>query len=170
MYQLTDLFCLFHLRFVANNNGQDHHFWSNMRENPSRMTWRGYAFEQVCLQHIPQIKEAIGIKAVLSNVCSWSCPTFTDNDGNEWKGTQIDLLIDRRDEVINVCEMKFANDTYIIDKDYEVLLRRRLTTFRHLTRTRKALHLTMITTYGISQNSHSGDVQAEVTVDDLFDR
>ena len=170
MYQLTDLFCLFHLRFVANNNGQDHHFWSNMRENPSRMTWRGYAFEQVCLQHIPQIKEAIGIKAVLSNVCSWSCLTFTDNDGNEWKGTQIDLLIDRRDEVINVCEMKFANDTYIIDKDYEVSLRRRLTTFRHLTRTRKALHLTMITTYGISQNSHSGDVQAEVTMDDLFDR
>ena len=170
MYQLTDLFTLFHLRFVANNNGQDHHFWSNMRENPSRMTWRGYAFEQVCLQHIPQIKEAIGIKAVLSNVCSWSCPTFIDNDGNEWKGTQIDLLIDRRDEVINVCEMKFANDTYIIDKDYEVLLRRRLTTFRHLTRTRKALHLTMITTYGISQNSHSGDVQAEVTMDDLFDR
>lgn len=170
LYQLTDLFSLFHLRFVAANNGQDAQFWSNMRENPSRVAWRGYAFEQVCLHHIPQIKEAIGIKAVLSNVCSWSCPTFTDKDGNPWQGTQIDLLIDRRDQVINICEMKYANDVYIIDKDYEERLRRRLSTFQHLTRTRKALHLTFITTYGLSQNTHSGNVQTEVTMGDLFDR
>lgn len=170
LYQLTDLFSLFHLRFVADNNGQDAQFWSNMRENPSRVAWRGYAFEQVCLHHIPQIKEAIGIKAVLSNVCSWSCPTFTDKDGNPWQGTQIDLLIDRRDQVINICEMKYANDVYIIDKDYEERLRRRLSTFQHLTRTRKALHLTFITTYGLSRNTHSGNVQTEVTMGDLFDR
>lgn len=170
LYQLTDLFSLFHLRFVADNNGQDAQFWSNMRENPSRVAWRGYAFEQVCLHHIPQIKEAIGIKAVLSNVCSWSCPTFTDKDGNSWQGTQIDLLIDRRDQVINICEMKYANDVYIIDKDYEERLRKRLSTFQHLKRTRKALHLTFITTYGLSRNTHSGNVQTEVTMDDLFDR
>lgn len=170
LYQLTDLFSLFHLRFVADNNGQDAQFWSNMRENPSRVAWRGYAFEQVCLHHIPQIKEAIGIKAVLSNVCSWSCPTFTDKDGNPWQGTQIDLLIDRRDQVINICEMKYANDVYIIDKDYEERLRRRLSTFQHLTRTRKALHLIFITTYGLSRNTHSGNVQTEVTMGDLFDR
>jgi AAA+ ATPase superfamily predicted ATPase len=170
LYQLTDLFSLFHLRFVADNNGQDAQFWSDMRENPSRVAWRGYAFEQVCLHHIPQIKEAIGIKAVLSNVCSWSCPTFTDKDGNPWQGTQIDLLIDRRDQVINICEMKYANDVYIIDKDYEERLRRRLSTFQHLTRTRKALHLTFITTYGLSRNTHSGNVQTEVTMGDLFDR
>lgn len=170
LYQLTDVFSLFHLRFVADNNGQDAQFWSNMRENPSRVAWRGYAFEQVCLHHIPQIKEAIGIKAVLSNVCSWSCPTFTDKDGNPWQGTQIDLLIDRRDQVINICEMKYANDVYIIDKDYEERLRRRLSTFQHLTRTRKALHLTFITTYGLSRNTHSGNVQTEVTMGDLFDR
>lgn len=170
LYQLTDLFSLFHLSFVADNNGQDQQFWSNMRENPSRVAWRGYAFEQVCLHHILQIKEAIGIKAVLSNVCSWSCPTFTDKDGNPWQGTQIDLLIDRRDQVINICEMKYANDVYIIDKDYEERLRRRLSTFQHLTRTRKALHLTFITTYGLSRNTHSGNVQTEVTMGDLFDR
>ena len=168
LYQLSDLFSLFHLRFVADNNGQDQQFWSNMRENPSRVVWRGYAFEQVCLHHISKIKEAIGIKAVLSNVCSWSCPTFTDKDGNSWQGTQIDLLIDRRDHVINICEMKYANDVYIIDKDYEERLRRRLSTFQHLTRTRKALHLTFVTTYGLGRNAHSGDVQAEVTMDDLF--
>ena len=170
LYQLTDLFSLFHLRFVADNNGQDAQFWSNMRENPSRVAWRGYAFEQVCLHHIPQIKEAIGIKAVLSNVCSWSCPTFTDKDGNPWQGTQIDLLIDRRDQVINICGMKCANDVYIIDKDYEERLRRRLSTFQHLTRTRKALHLTFITTYGLSWNTYCGNVQTEVTMGDLFDR
>ena len=170
LYQLTDLFCLFHLRFVADNNGQDQYFWSNMSENPSRVAWRGYAFEQVCLLHIAQIKEAIGIKAVLSNVCSWSCPTFTDKDGNIWNGTQIDLLIDRRDQVINLCEMKYANDVFVIDKDYEEQLRRRLSTFQHLTKTRKALHLTFVTTYGLSRNMHSGNVQAEVNMNDLFER
>ena len=170
LYQLTDLFSLFYLRFVADNNGQDQQFWSNMRENPSRVAWRGYAFEQVCLHHVSHIKEAIGIKAVLSSMCSWSCPTFTDKDGNSWQGTQIDLLIDRRDQVINICEMKYANDVYIIDKEYEERLRRRLSTFQHLTHTRKALHLTFVTTYGLNRNAHSGDVQAEVTMDDLFDR
>ncbi len=170
IFQLTDFFSLFHLRFVADNNGQDEHFWSNMRENPSRVTWRGYAFEQVCLHHISQIKETIGIKGVLSNVCAWSCPSFTDKDGNHWQGTQIDLLIDRRDQVINLCEMKYANDKYLIDKDYEERLRQRLSTFRHLSRTRKALHLTFVTTYGLSSNAYRGIVQSEVTMDDLFSR
>lgn len=87
-----------------------------------------------------------------------------------WYGTQIDLLIDRRDQIINICEMKYAKDKYIIDKDYEEHLRQRLSTFQHQTKTNKALHLTFVTTYGLGLNTHSGNVQAEVTMDDLFDR
>lgn len=102
LYQLTDLFSLYHLRFVANNNGQDEHFWSNMRNDGSHTTWSGYAFEQVCFHHIPQIKKALGISGILSNVHSWACRPFVTADGSVWKGGKIDMLIDRADGVINI--------------------------------------------------------------------
>ena len=75
----------------------------------------------------------------------------------------------RRDRVVNVCEMKFSQNEYTIDKDYEMQLRNKLGVFREVTRTHDALHITMITTYGVKSNSHSGIVQSQVTIDDLFD-
>lgn len=168
IFQLVDLFSLFHLHFVENSNGQDSHFWGNMQDNPKRHTWEGYAFEQVCLHHIPQIKQKLGISGVLSEVCSWSCRPFTDKDGTMHKGTQIDLLIDRRDDTINLCEMKFSIDKYTITQDYYERLNSRKETFRAVTGTRKSLHSTMITTYGLKQNKYIDSVQREVTMDDLF--
>ena len=168
MYQLIDLFSLFHLQFVSKFSGQDSHFWSNMQDNPRRTTWQGYAFEQVCLHHIPQIKQKLGISGVLSEVCSWSCKAFTDRDGTQHKGTQIDLIIDRRDETINLCECKFSTDAYAISQDYAERLNSRKETFRAVTGTRKSLHTTMITTYGLKRNKYSDTVQREVTMDDLF--
>lgn len=168
MYQLTDLFSLFHLQFVGKSNGQDSHFWSNMQDNPRRKSWQGYAFEQVCLHHIPQIKQKLGIGGILSEVCSWSCKPFTDKDGTVHKGTQIDLLIDRRDETINLCEAKFTSEAYTITQDYAERLNSRKETFRAVTQTRKSLHTTMITTYGLKQNKYTDNVQREVTMNDLF--
>ena len=168
MYQLIDLFSLFHLQFVSKFSGQDSHYWSNMQDNPRRMTWQGYAFEQVCLHHIPQIKLKLGISGVLSEVCSWSCKAFTDKDGTRHKGTQIDLIIDRRDETVNLCECKFSTDAYIISQDYAERLNSRKETFRALTGTRKSLHTTMVTTYGLKRNKYSDVVQREVTMDDLL--
>ena len=168
MYQLIDLFSLFHLQFVSKFSGQDSHFWSNMQDNPRRTTWQGYAFEQVCLHQIPQIKQKLGISGVLSEVCSWSCKAFTDRDGTQHKGTQIDLIIDRRDETINLCECKFSTDAYAISQDYAERLNSRKETFRAVTGTRKSLHTTMITTYGLKRNKYSDTVQREVTMDDLF--
>lgn len=168
MYQLVDLFSLFHLHFVADSNGQDEHFWSNVSESQMRKSWQGHAFEQVCLHHIPQIKAKLGISGVLSNVYSWSSKAFADSDGTQWKGTQIDLLIDRHDETINICEMKFSVAPYTIDADYDERLRSRTEAFRRLTGTRKALHRTMITTYGIVKNKYSGNVNQIVTINDLF--
>ena len=167
MYQLVDLFSLFHLHFVADSNGQDGHFWSNVSESQMRKSWQGHAFEQVCLHHIPQIKAKLGISGVLSNVYSWSSKAFTDSDGTQWKGTQIDLLIDRHDETINICEMKFSVAPYTIDADYDERLRSRTEAFRRLTGTRKALHRTMITTYGIVKNKYSGNVNQIVTIPDF---
>ena len=168
MYQLIDLFSLFHLQFVSKSNGQDGHFWSNMQDNPRRTTWQGYAFEQVCLHHIPQIKQKLGISGVLSEVCSWSCKTFVDKDGTKHKGTQIDLVISRRDETVNLCEAKFSTDEFAITQDYAERLTSRKETFRTLTGTRKSLHTTLITTYGLKRNKYTDVVQREVTMEDLF--
>lgn len=169
LYQLTDLFSLFHLRFVANNNGQDEHFWSNLRNDGSRNAWSGYAFEQVCFHHVRQIKKALGISGILSNVYSWSSQPFVDASGAKWKGGQVDMLIDRADGVINLCEVKYAHDEYAIDAAYAQRLRERESSFRVVTKTKKTLWHTFITTYGVKQNMYSGMVNNEVTVDELFE-
>ena len=161
LFQLTDLFSLFYLKFVKGYHGQDANHWSNMLDTPVQNTWRGYAFEQVCLLHIPQIKKALGINGIQSDVCSWQ-------SRESEQGGQIDLLIDRRDQTINLCEMKYSPAPYTITKAYHEKLLQRREWFRQQTKTRKALHLTMITTHGVLPNTHSGDIQSEVTMEDLF--
>lgn len=167
IYQLTDLFCLFHIRFVTNEREQDEHYWTNLPEG-MKNAWSGYAFEQVCLHHIPQIKNKLGISGVFSTVFSWNSGPFTDDDGTKWNGGQIDLLIDRRDDVINICEIKYSSEQYVITKDYEHHMMDRISLFRHCTHTRKSLVNTFITTYGVKKNIHSTSIQKEVTMDDLF--
>ena len=168
MYQLTDLFSLVYIKFVENHSGQDEHLWSKLAGKGQATSWSGYAFEQVCLHHIPQIKAALGINGIICNIHSWLCLPFTDKDGTTWKGGQIDLLIDRADEVINICEVKYAPDKYALTADYEEKLRNRASLFRTVTKTKKAVVHTFITTYGVARNIHSGIVQSEVTMDDLF--
>lgn len=157
IYQLTDLFSLFHLRYVKGYRGQDEHHWQNMIDSPSRRTWSGYSFEQLCLHHIRQIKQKLGITGVQSDVCAW-----------KGEGGQIDLLIDRRDQTINLCEMKFSQGEFEITKQYDEHLRNRTESFRSVTKTRKALHQTFVTTYGLKRNMYSGNIQSEVLLDDLF--
>lgn len=164
VYQLTDLFTLFHFRYVKGSSVQDENFWSLQTDTPQHNTWCGYAFEQVCLHHIPQIKKALGINGIRSDISAWSC-----RQTDEHQGAQIDLVIDRRDQVINLCEAKFSNNEYAITADYEKVLRNKVNAFRIETKTRSALHLTMITTYGVAKNAHSSIVTSEVTMDDLFE-
>ncbi len=157
IYQLTDLFSLFHLRYVKGYRGQDENHWQNMIDSPSRRAWSGYSFEQLCLHHIRQIKRKLGISGVQSDVCAW-----------KGDGSQIDLLIDRRDQTIDLCEMKFSQGEFEITKQYDAHLRERAESFRSATKTRKALHQTFVTTYGVKKNMYSGNVQSEVELDDLF--
>ena len=167
LYQLTDMFSLFHLRFVQ-GDGQDERFWTNTYNSGERKAWSGYAFEQVCLIHLQKIKASLSILGILSNAHSWQCKTFTDSDGTEWQGGQIDLLIDRADSAINLCEMKFSNDEFVITKEYEEILRHRMSLFKKVTKTRKSLSYVFVTTCGVKQNSYSGIVQHQVTLDGLF--
>jgi hypothetical protein len=160
LFHLTDPFIAFHLTFICKADSEN--FWSSYTDNASHRAWSGYAFEQVCLAHIKQIKKALGISGVHSDVSSW----ISHGDGI---GAQVDLLIDRADRVINICEIKFAKDPFEIDRSYNLALREKIEVFRNETKTRKALHLTMITTYGVKPGKYASLVQSEVNMDKLFD-
>ena len=165
VYQLSDYFTMFYFAFIKQHYGRDEHFWTLTIDHPARRTWAGNMFEQVCKDHIAQIKRTIGIFGVVSEQSTWY---VKPEKGSTTRGAQIDLLISRRDRVINVCEMKFSQNEYVIDADYEMNLRNKLGAFREATKTHDALNITMITTYGVKANSHSSIVQSQITMDDLF--
>ena len=165
LYQLADYYSSFYFNYIRDNRGRDEHYWSNTLDAPARKTWAGNMFEQVCKDHISQIKQKIGILGILSSESSW----FVRADKKlGTAGAQIELIIDRRDRVINLCEMKFSLSEYTIDKDYDETLRKRIETFRKNTKTKKAVQIVFVTTYGVESNQYSGIVQKQVTIDDLF--
>lgn len=165
LYQLADYYTCFYFHYLKDNKGKDAHYWSNTIDVPSRKAWAGITFEQVCKDHIMQIKHKLGISGILSEQSSW----FVKADKKQGiNGTQIDLIIDRRDRVIDLCEMKFSLDEYVISKDYDSKLRGRIETFRRITGTKKAVQLVFVTTYGVKSNMYSGMVQKQITMDDLF--
>ncbi len=125
IYQLCDYYTLFYYKFLNNKLGKDEHFWSNTLDYPARRAWAGVTFEQVVKDHIKEVKRALGIGGVLTEISTWSL-----KGDDEEEGAQIDLIIDRRDRVINICEIKFSIEEFIIDKDYEEKLRRKIERFR----------------------------------------
>ena len=161
IFQLIDLFSLFYLNFIYNKNNNDENYWTNNFRTPTHNTWRGYAFEQVCLWHIPQIKHKLGISGVTTTYSTWR-----SNDSE--KPAQIDLVINRNDRVINLCEMKYSKDEYVITKEYNNVLRSRYAQFTDQTKTRKTVHTTMVTTYGVKRNMYWGNIQSEIKTNDLF--
>jgi hypothetical protein len=139
--------------------------WMHLHSTPAWQAWSGYAFENLCLRHVPQIKQALSIGGVRAGVSAWRYQATGAGD----TGAQIDLLIDRQDGVINVCEMKFSTNEFTIDKKYARELREKLATFGRVTRTKKATFLTMVTTQGVKANEFSEElVQNNVKVDTLF--
>ena len=165
LYQLSDYYTLFYYRFIKAGYGKDEHFWSNTLDNPSRRAWEGLTFEQVCKDHIPQIKWKLGISGVLSEESSWASPPNANSDSG---GAQIDLLIERRDQVVNICEIKYSMNAFIIDKEYDQKLRNKISVFRQEANCKKTIQLSMITTFGVQKNKYSGIVTNEVVLDDLF--
>ena len=161
LYQLTDPFSLFHIRFIKGRKPKNPRYWTSNLDNPSLSAWKGFAFERVCLSHSEQIKQALGIASISTETSSWCSRQSSP-------GAQIDLLFDRKDGIINLCELKYSKAEYSISAKDEINLRNKISVFETETRTKKAVHLTMVTTFGIVKNSHSGIVHSEVTIDSLF--
>ena len=160
-YRLTDFYTLFYFRFIENLSTADNQFWTHRQNNPAINSWQGTAFEQVCLAHLQQIKQALGIAGMATAASAWR----SREKGNK---RQIDLLIDRADKFINLCEMKFAQEPYVITKAYEMTVRERAAIFRDESQTRKSFIFTFITPFGVAHNSHYGLVQNDITAEDLF--
>lgn len=164
IYQLTDFFTLFYLRFIEPARPTTSSYWNLKMRSPEVRSWQGLTFEQVCKRHIHQIVRGLGISGVITEMSSWR-----SHADNQWgKKAQIDLIIEREDRYIYLCEIKFSESPYVIDKAYEEHLRQVMALFKEETKTRKTLLITFVTTYGVKANIHSGIVQNEVCLDQLF--
>lgn len=157
IYRLTDFFSIFYFKFVEENRSQDSQFWTHSLNTPAINAWHGLTFETLCLMHSEQIKAKLGISGMLTSV---SC--FQN------KNVQIDLIIDRADRMINLCEIKFSTAPYPISTKYADKIRSRMAEFQAETNTRKGIVNTFVTTYGILNANTSSLVNSEVMLDDLF--
>jgi AAA+ ATPase superfamily predicted ATPase len=164
IYKLTDEYSLFYLKYIENSKSHGPGTWAKFSTGNSWTSWSGFAFESICMKHSVQIKKALGIENVSTEMSVWQCKPQKGE-----QGAQIDLLIDRQDQCINLCEMKFSVNSFIISKSYAKELESKLKVFREQSKTRKTLFLTLVTTYGVKNgNSFTGLIQNEVTMDALF--
>jgi len=164
LYRLTDEYSLFYLKFIEGQEFEGEDVWHHLSQTQLYKTWSGYAFENICLKHIPQIKKALDIAGIYSLSSS-----FYHKGTAEQEGTQIDLLIDRKDQVINLIEIKFYNEAYTITKGYAENLRKKRRIFKAVTKTNKQLFFVMLTTFGLNSNEYSMDLIGQTLVlDDLF--
>lgn len=161
-YKLTDPFCMFYLHFIWNRKKLSEKFWQQNVTSSFVSIWRGFAFENVCFNHIEQIKRSLGISGVITDASAWS---KKDDDAD---GTQIDLLISRNDNVINMCEIKYYNGEFKVNKDYYLELLNRQAILAENVSTRIAIHSTLITTFGLTTNEYSGAFTNVIVLDDLF--
>ena len=160
LYQITDFYTLFYFNFIYDKNTEKDNYWITAADSSKGNAWKGYSFEQLCMLHLPQMKKALGISGIESDVASW-------RNAN----AQIDVLIDRNDRAINICEMKFSINKFTIDKKYAENLRNKIGEFKAQTKTRKSVFLTLVTTYGITPNAYASQlVTNSITMDALFEK
>lgn len=163
LYKLTDEYSLFYMKFITGSKISGAGTWTKVSATPSWKSWSGYAYESVCMKHMRQIKKALGISGIHSEVSAWH------NRGKDEKGAQIDLLIDRNDRTINACEIKFSGDPFEITKAYKADLENKVRAFKFASKTRKTVFLTMITTYGVRNiENFAGFINNEIKMDALF--
>lgn len=160
IYQLTDFYIQFYHDFCTKHT-TDEHFWENSINSPKQNTWYGLAYERLCMAHIPQIKEALGIQRIRTEYYSW-------RSKESMPAAQVDLIIERADQIISLCEIKYSKGIYSLDAKEEERLRNRMTEFADETKVKEAILLVLITTYGLKDNAHSTEVNDRVALDDLF--
>jgi uncharacterized protein len=164
LYRLADEYSLFYIKFMEQTKPVGKGEWLNIMTTPAYKTWCGYAFENICFRHLLQIKKALQIAGVQSSAFSW----YKAGTANE-DGAQVDLLFDRADHCINICEIKFSATPFTIDKRYAEQMKKKLMVFNAETKTRKTVIRTFITTYGLVNNDYKIQcADAEITMNDLF--
>lgn len=161
-YKLVDPFCLFYLYFVEGSGSAEEDYWTQRIETQEVKTWRGLAFENVCFNHIRQIKSALGISGVSTTHSAWT------KKPDDTEGLQIDLLIARKDNIVNMCEIKYSNDVFHVNSSYHRTLLRRSAILSEHVAPIVAIHNTLITTYGLKLGKNSGVFTNVVTMNDLF--
>ena len=159
-YTLADFFVQFYHSFIE-SMPSDEQFWAHNFRTPKVNTYFGLSYERVCMAHVPQIKKAIGIDQIGTEYYSWR-----SNDPNQ--RAQVDLIIERADRIINLCEIKYSEGSYTIDKSEDLKLRMRQTAFVDQTETRYGIMPTFITTYGLTTNGYANNISHQITMDDLF--
>lgn len=164
IYKLTDMYSLFYLKFIKANKKGGSGTWEQLSKQTVYKAWSGYAFENICMQHIRQVKKALGISGIYSTTSSW---LFRGNDA--LPGCQIDMLIDRADQTINLCEAKFTKENFAITKSYAAQLRMKKAIFKQATLTKKATFMTLLTTHPAIKNAYYlSEIDSEITIDKLF--
>jgi hypothetical protein len=166
IYKLTDEYSLFYIRFIENSKARGEGTWLKFSTGAPWRSWSGLAYENICMKHTDKIKDALGIKNVYSEISAWRYQSKSETE----PGAQIDLVIDRADRCINLCEMKFATGPFEITKAYAKELDNKVKIFREHTKTRKALFMTMISTYGVKNaQNYPGLIEQEINMDMLFE-
>ncbi len=171
LYRVVDEFVLFHAKWMQNaprnllKSGAKN-YWIKKCASPNWRAWSGFAFEALALKHVDRIKDAIGIGAVSTIDTTWR---YVPEKGDSKRGAQVDLLIDRADGVISLVEMKFSSDVFTIDMKYAEELREKIKIFKRVSKTRKSVHLVLLTTHGVKNNRYCVElVDAELLSDSLF--
>lgn len=169
-YRIIDEYSLFYLKWIEPTNlsglGFKPEYWHTVMNSTSYMSWAGYAFESICLKHVYQILKALKLTIISSRIGSWR---YIPKKSNASSGAQIDLIIDREDDAITLCEIKFTNKLYVMDKAEAKVLANKMEVFLEQTKTGKQLFLAMVTTQGVKKNLWSEDLMtSQVILDDLF--
>jgi hypothetical protein len=165
LYRLSDEYSLFYLHFIEKNTLQGKNVWKELSQTQVYKSWSGFAFENICFKHIEQIKKALGISGVYTEASS-----FVFKGDDTYDGIQIDLLLDRKDQIINLFEIKFYNAVWQLDKTDAMNLREKMAVFEKISQTKKHIFLTLISTHGIKHNTHSlGLVDRALDLDMLFE-
>ena len=165
LFKLSDFYTLFYLRYVENNKSRDEQYWQHNFASRSVESWEGFTFEELCLRHLPHIKQGLGISGMATESSAWR---FVPQKNDDRSGAQIDLVIKRADRLVNLVEMKFSETPFNITKDYEQRLRERKSLFMEVTGITRGALITFITPFGLTRGVHSSVVHSQLTAKDIF--
>ncbi len=170
LFRLVDEYSLFYLKWISKApknvaNNPDNNYWLLKQNSPSYRSWAGYAFENLCLKHITLIKKCLGISGIATLESCW----FSSHKGKNKAGAQIDLIIDRSDNCISLCEIKFSDNEFIINKNYAENLKNKIDVFKRQTKTKKTVFVVMITTNGVKKNKYFDElIDKQITIAEIF--